>query len=263
VFVFLSKLLPQFVYPLGLMCLLLALAALLARRRPRLTQTIIWLTLALVWVASNRWTAQTLARSLEWQYLPSGDLPNAQAIVVLGGGTASIDPPRPMVEINSAGQRLIYAADLYRRGKAPLILLSGGKIDWQVGETGAQDMAILMRFMGTPDSALILEADSLNTYENAVNTRRILGPLGVQRILLVTSALHMPRAVGLFRKQGFEVIPAPCNFDVTVNSWNNFTQGSLESRVLGLLPGVENLGLTTRSLKEYIGIWVYRLRGDL
>jgi uncharacterized SAM-binding protein YcdF (DUF218 family) len=77
-----------------------------------------------------RSVANALARSLEWQYSPPTDIPAADAIVVLGGGTEPAIPPRRSVEINSAGDRVFAAAQLYRDGKAPVLILSGGNIDW-------------------------------------------------------------------------------------------------------------------------------------
>ena len=85
--------------------------------------------------------------------------------------------------------------------------------------------------------------------------------MGIRRIILVTSASHMPRSVALFEKQGFEVIPAPTDFTVTQAGWDKLKSGGLASQVLSLLPSAENLGLTTRMLKEYFGMLVYRLNG--
>jgi uncharacterized SAM-binding protein YcdF (DUF218 family) len=105
---------------------------------------------------------------------------------------------------------------------------------------------------------LWLEPDSRNTYENALFSTRILREKGIQRILLVTSALHMPRSLKLFQAQGLEVIPLPTDYTVTQGD-----QAQLDARafVLSLLPSAENLALTSRVLKEYIGIIVYDLRG--
>src|SRR5689334_10067400 len=104
-FVFLSKLLPLFVYPLGLAFFLLVLAVFL-RRRPRLLNAVLILALVVIGVSSNRWVSYMLARSIEWRYLPLDPVPQAEAIVILGGSTESAQFPRPMVEMNSAGDRV-------------------------------------------------------------------------------------------------------------------------------------------------------------
>jgi uncharacterized SAM-binding protein YcdF (DUF218 family) len=259
--IFLSKFLPLFVYPLGLACLII-LAVLLIVRQPGWQRALLIVALLALWLGGNRWVAMGLARSLEWRYLPPDPIPQAQVIVLLGGGTQSASYPRSMVEVNNAGDRVLYAAWLYRQGVAEYILLSGGSLGWSAEvDPPAQQMAALLEMMGVPSEALWLEPVSRNTYENARYSARILRERGVRRILLVTSASHMPRSVRLFEAQGFEVIPLPTDYTVTVEEWQALWRGSLESHVLGLLPTASGLALTTQVLKEYMGMLVYDLRG--
>lgn len=259
VFVFLSKLLPLFVYPLGLACILLLLALLVRRQGWRRACAIC--ALALLWLGGNRWVATGLARSLEWRYLSPETLPQAEVIVLLGGGTLPAEYPRQRVEISGAGDRVLYAAHLYKQGVAANILLTGGKLDWSTSSsTPAEDMAELLVSLGVPREALWLESESRNTYENALFSARLLEERGIQRILLVTSAMHMPRSVILFESQGLEVVPAPTDFTVTQSGWERLRDGGLQGFLLGLLPSAENLSLTTQVFKEYLGILVYTIR---
>ena len=115
-FVFLSKFLPLFVYPLGLACMIL-IGALIWRKQERLGFVLILAALLVLLISSNRWVSYGLAKSLEWQYLPEGEIPESEVIVLLGGGTDSAQYPRPTVELNGAGDRIIYAASLYKAGK--------------------------------------------------------------------------------------------------------------------------------------------------
>ncbi len=124
-------------------------------------------------------------------------------------------------------------------------------------------MAALLEMLGVPRSAMWFEPDSRNTYESAVSCKTILQAKGIHRIILVTSASHMPRSVGLFEHQGFEVIPAPTDFVVTRLTWDEFVKGGPASWVMQLLPSVDDLATTTRMLKEYFGIFIYRMRGEL
>jgi uncharacterized SAM-binding protein YcdF (DUF218 family) len=263
-FVFLSKLLPLLIYPLGLASLLLA-ASLVFHRHARLRGTLVVTALAVLWVCSTPWLAVSLARSLEWRYLPPAEFPHVEVIVLLGGGTDPGDYPRPGAEVNGAGDRVLYAARLYKEGKADHILLSGGNIDWleSRGSTPAQEMAEILALAGVPPEALWMQPSSQNTAEDAQYSRQLLDEQDLQRILLVTSAMHMPRSVALFEKQGFEVIPAPTDFSVTQKRWENLTEPNFQSQLINLLPSASNLGLTTNALKEYIGMLVYRLRGWL
>lgn len=260
-FIFLSKLLPNFVYPLGLVCILIILALILFRK-PAWQRLVLVLALVVIWLGSTRWIALGMVRSLEWRYLPMTQMPSADAIVLLGGGTESAEYPRQTVELNSSGDRVLYAAWLYKQGKAPHILLSGGLIEWlDTGSTPAEDMAVILDMMGVPKEAIWLESTSRNTYENAVNSRKFLNEKGINRIILVTSALHMPRSVDLFKHQGFDVIPAPTDYSVTQAAWQRLTDPNLATQLLNLMPNIDNLSSVTRALKEYLGMLVYRLRG--
>jgi len=97
--------------------------------------------------------------------------------------------------------------------------------------------------------------------QNAVNVRKILVERGINRVLLVTSALHMPRSLRIFRHQGIDVIPTPTDFIVTKGELKEL--GNSKAAILNLVPDIENLSQFTRALKEYIGSVVYFLRGWL
>lgn len=263
-FVFLSKFLPQLVYPLGLACVLIVVV-LVFPKKPVLRNWLLGAALVLLVAGGNRWVSTSLARSLEAQVAAPQTISNAEVIVVLGGGTESFGAPRASVELNGAGDRVLYAARLYRDGIAPRLLLSGGNITWLGSRpsTPAEEMKELLLFIGVPEDALWLQPDSQNTYEDALFSARLLKDEGVDRIVLVTSAAHMPRSKALFEKQGIEVIPAPADYSVPDYVWNDLWRGDFLSQVINILPNVGSLSQTTSSLKEYFGIWVYRLRGWL
>lgn len=264
-FLFLSKLLPLFLYPLGLACVLMMVAlGMLFWKLPRRLATIpIFLALIVLLGSSNGWVSRGIVRSLESQHVPSGELPKADAIVVLGGATKPAASPRPWVDLSEEGDRVIYGAKLYREGKAPRLILAGGRIDWGGEEPPeSADMAAIVELMGVPKSAILQEPDSLTTYENAVNVKKIMDAQGIRRILLVTSAMHMPRSLLIFQKQGIDAIPAPVDFLTTDRDLQSM-QNSPQSIILTLAPEAERLKETTRALKEYLGIVIYRLRGWL
>ncbi|MDX2214242.1 MAG: YdcF family protein [Oculatellaceae cyanobacterium bins.114] len=260
-FLFLSKLLPLFIYPLGLACLFLLVTLITLWKRPRIAALSSIAALVVLLIGSNGWVAAQLVRSLEWQYLPTATLPNAEAIVVLGGGIKPQIAPRPWIDVAEAGDRTIYGAQLYQQGKAPLIVLSGGRIEWKGGgPPESEDMAKLVEALGVPKTAIAQDPNSLNTYENAVNVKQILQQRGINRVLLVTSAMHMPRSMGIFKKQGIEAIAAPTDFGITTQELNE-NQSTVQGFLLNLLPDAEKLQQTSRAIKEYVGILVYRLKG--
>ena len=263
-FIFLSKLLPLFVYPLGFACILLILALVSGTNNKR-SKTYMILTLVILWLGSTSGVSNLLARSLEWRYKPPEEIPSGEAIVLLGGGTEPAAYPRSGVEINGAGDRVLYAAQLYKEGKAPLILLSGGEIIWlnDGSATPAEDMTQMLTSLGVPTEALIIEDRSRNTYENALYAKELLAEKGINKILLVTSAMHMPRAVALFEAQGFKVMPLPVDYSVVENESVENQDGVLITKILNIIPGASNLALTTNTLKEYLGSFIYQLQGWL
>jgi uncharacterized SAM-binding protein YcdF (DUF218 family) len=262
-FLFLSKLLPLFVYPVGMASLLLVVALFLSKR-PRIQKLCIGLALALLLIFSNEWVAHRLVSTLEWRYLPQGEVPQAEAIVLLGGGTRPHLPPRPISEMNEAGDRLVYAAHLYHEGKAPFIVVSGGFIEFYGSTVPEADaMQELLMLLGVPDDAIVREDRSRNTYENALYVREIADERDFNKILLVTSGLHMPRSVAIFEHQGFEVIPMPTDFLATWGVEGRTVELGADGWLLKIIPNSERLDMSSRALREYIGLVVYRLRGWL
>jgi uncharacterized SAM-binding protein YcdF (DUF218 family) len=253
---FLSKLLPFFVYPLGAAIALGAVALFLSATRFRkLARALLGATLLALWLASTPLFANWLGRRLEVQHptRPLDELPKSDVIILLGGILAQPLPPRTRPDIGEAGDRLFEALRLFRSGKAERIVVSGGNLPWQAAVTPeAELIADILVELGTPRSALVLETASRNTRENAVNTAAILQENGWRSGLLVTSAAHMPRALATFAQAGIDVAPAPADSRVRFL----FYEG-----ILGFLPDAEALARTTFFLKEWIGIRVYRSLG--
>ena len=262
-FLFFSKLLPLFVYPLGLASILLLLGLIIAWKRPYFALFPMGIALITILIFSNAWVSSLLTQSLEWQHLANKneELPKAEAIILLGGSTVAPIPPRNTVEINYSGDRVLYAAHLYKQGKAPVIIATGGGISW-LGKTipEATNMKQLLLRMGVPASAIIEEPQALNTHDNAVYTKEILEENGIKQSLLVTSAFHMPRSVLTFQKQDINIIPAPTDFSITKQHWKQL-KSTPQATLINSLPSAGNLEATTKVLKEYLGIFVYWLRG--
>lgn len=259
-FVFLSKVLPLFVYPLGLIFLILTGICFWSWRQQSGLQWPALVALVILLVSGNSWVSDALLRSLEYQHLPPKNLPDALAIVVLGGGLYQASYPRQFPEVAEAGDRPIYGAQLYGEGKAPYIIATGGRIPWmgKVETSEATDMALLLQRLGVPAEAIIEEGKSLNTRENAVFTKEILDRRNINEIILVTSGYHMPRAKKVFEKLGIAVIPAPTDFLSSPMGSNNF---NLANVLLKLIPDAKSMALTTMALKEYLGLVIYQIRG--
>ena len=261
-FIFLSKFLPLFLYPLGASALLLFLAWILWRHRS-FAKFLVIVSFAMVFLGGNRYVAFALARSLEWKYVPQGELPLADVIIVLGGATEPQNAPRSTVELNAAADRLFYGANLYHQHKSSRVLLSGGEIEFMStgGQLPAQDATEIMNMLGVPSNVIAALGDSQNTYEEAVLNCAWMRENGMTTALLVTSATHMPRAWQIYQKQGCNVTPAPTDFSVTQEAWKRLWHPNIEEFLINLVPSYSNLSLFTKSMKEYIGMGVYWLRG--
>jgi uncharacterized SAM-binding protein YcdF (DUF218 family) len=134
-------------------------------------------------------------------------------IVVLGGAIEPEVAERPNSGLNEAAERITAIADLARRYPAAKILFSGGNNRLALrGGSEAQVAAALFESFGIPESRLILEDRSRTTAENAAFSRQLVMPKPGERWLLVTSAYHMPRAVGAFRRAGFPVEACPVDY---------------------------------------------------
>lgn len=255
-FFFLSKSLPQLVLPVGL-CLFLLLVALWLGWRRRGVLWPVALALPCLLLPSLPLCADLLLRSLEVQHpvQAAARSETADVIVVLGGGTAGRALYQPEVELTASGMRLLYAFRLYRAGKAPYLLLSGGTI--YRGDPEAEQMRQILSEWGVPDRAMVLEQRSRNTHENAVETVRLCRERGFRRVLLVTSAFHMPRALGLFRKEGgaaLTLIPA---------STGAYVSGIRPSLLMALIPDAGSLANSSLALRERLGAFIYRMQGWL
>jgi uncharacterized SAM-binding protein YcdF (DUF218 family) len=262
-FLFLSKLIPLFFYPMGAVCLLLTIALGLWWINSRWTPATIGAALIILCLSGNTWISHWLAQSLEWQNIVKTELPSADAIVVLGGGTRSQAYPRPDVDFTDAGDRVWYGANLYHAGKAPKIIVSGGRITWQGnGSPEADDLTKLLVTMGVPQTDIIPEANSFNTRDNAMNVQKILREQNFKTILLVTSAMHMPRSMAIFKHLGINAIAAPTDYRVSQLELDQ-PNSQTESVILSFLPNEDCFSLTTQAMREYIGLLVYKLRGWL
>lgn len=197
--------------PLSLL-LPFALGLWLWHRRPRLARALLGATFALLWLLSTPIVSNALLQSLEGEphTLDLARQP-ADAIVVLGGDTYFHAPEYGGQDtVGSATlERLRYAARLQRMTGKP-ILTTGGKPSGNAISEAAQMREVLEGEFGVP--VRWIEDGSDNTSDNAFLSFRMLQREGMVRIYLITHAWHMPRAAGVFRRVGFEVVEAPTAF---------------------------------------------------
>ncbi len=204
-----DKIIILLISPLGT-TLVLGIAGLLLAQLRRQQAAVICAALALLWITfwSLPVVSHTVQRLVETPALSIEELPQAQAIVILGGGIRPAEWPKGLPDLNEAADRVWHGARLYHAGKAPKVILSGGSDPASCATSEAQAMGEFLHDLGVPDGAIQLEERSRNTRQNADFTGELLRQQGINTILLVTSALHTARALALFTAQGLVVIPA-------------------------------------------------------
>lgn len=174
-------------------------------------------------------------------------------IVVLGGAVeADTSIGRNQITVNDAGEREIALGDLARRFPQARLVFSGGA--GSMREDAISEAEIVSRYadtLGVPRNRLILEQQSRNTRENAVFSARMVQPKPGERWLLVTSAWHMPRAMGCFRKAGFDVTAYPVDYRT------NWPRDAYRFATFAS----DGLGELDIGVKEWIGMLAYKLAG--
>jgi uncharacterized SAM-binding protein YcdF (DUF218 family) len=252
---FAYKLAQEAIYPMNwaLLCLMLAYLC-VRRQRPVAGRRFLVIGLLLFVVPSTGFMAEALMAPLESIHPAKRihEYPDADLIVVLGGTTGAVREPRLEAE-EIHGARLQTAVRLYRAGKGKAVVVSGGlyRLPGDKFRSEAEDMRDVLEGLGVPRSAVVMEPRSRNTYENAKFTAELLRERGASRVLLVTSALHMPRAAALFRRHGVDATPVPCSF----------LSGARHGPISGLKPEAIHLQHSESAVKEYVGRFVYWLFG--
>ncbi len=218
----LKKIVAPFLYPLPLCLwiLLLGLVILWGTRRQRLGKALVTLGTVLLFLLSSYFFTSQLTQPLEQQYPPllqtqalsregSGGDPSPAWIVVLGGGAVS-DPSLPAnSQLNRISlSRVVEGVRLYHSLPGRKLLLSGGAVFNT--EPEAKIMGQVARLLGVNAADILLEPDSRDTGEQAEFIARMLGR---KTVILVTSAVHLPRAMRLFENRGLRPIPAPTAYE--------------------------------------------------
>jgi len=255
-FYFISKIFWVVAQPLSMVMLLVLLGVILVvMRRPRVGVSASILALGILILSGFTSLGFVLIQPLENRFVRPAAMPaSVDAVIVLGGSTlARVSTARRVAELNEAGDRLTDAVVLARLYPEARIVYSGGVGMMDPGGEAEADTA--HRFflaMGIAPDRLVLEDQSLNTQDNAEMTAEMLGT-GTGTALLVTSAFHMPRSIGLFRRTGIDVLAWP----------TDYRSSGQEVMGLDFANPVHNLNTTSVAIKEWIGLLVYHWTGRI
>lgn len=254
---FILKTLLHFFQPFPLIWLMLGIwliRSFMQKHRPGL------IVPAMVWLLITILTCTPLSSYLlaglenELPRVKLSELPQADAIICLGGGAEPGLFEPVGIKLKSAADRLSTALTLAASGKAPILILGGGGFPHDGGLSSEADaVANYIRNhlpLKTDIHSLGICSD---THDEAVKVAAFMQKRGLKQVLLVTSASHMPRSVAVFRKAGVNVIPVPCNYTSSLNR--------VGDKCWVHLPHADGFNSFDGWLHEMIGIWVYRWRG--
>lgn len=190
--------------------------------------------------------AGALLGSLEYEFRPVQDnvVPGEIDTIVVLTGYASVESNVPVTGyVNDASAlRLMEAKRLLGSTRAARVVISGG------GDF-PETMKLVLQALDVSSPRVVLESQSKNTYESAINLRALVGE---RKFLLVTSAGHMPRTMRVFRKQGLNPIPAPTHYLTVENIWR-----------ASWVPSGLHLYMVDLAIHEYVGLLWYRMTGRI
>ena len=251
-FFILSKILLFLLDPL-IWIFILLLWAILAKNTIR-KKRILWTTVFVFYFFSNAFITDEFVRAYEERNQTYSELTDKYDVAIVLGGFSSFDEPQEQVQFHSATDRLMAGIKLYRTGRAKkLMIVSGSGQIMNPNEKEAIFVRDYLLSIGIPKRDLIIESESKNTRENAVNTAKILNQkYNHGKYLLVTSSTHMPRAKRCFSKVKIPVTPFSVDH-----------QAGPRKYVFDhlFIPDLDSLSRWKSLIKEWTGFTVYKMNG--
>ena len=255
----LTKLVPIFVYPVGLVVIVSIVGlSLVFFGHQRMGYSLLVSAAGWLWVASTPAFADWAIATLEHQYpaQPINAMPTADVAIVLGGAVSQPAPPRIEADFNKSFDRVFQAVRLYHADRIKTVLVAGGNIPW--GPDVIPEAELIRSFLvdwgNVPAEAISITTHSRNTYENALEIKQLWDTEPFGSAFLITSAAHMPRAMAVFQNAGLPVLAASTDIEALYGvPWTP----------LRWLPDASALTMTTIAIKEWLGYWAYRFRGYL
>ena len=222
------------------------------RKCPRSIRLILCLVLVLYYGFTTCPLAQALVEPLETYHRPPASMPIRQDAIAIFVGSPKLQPytERPTIVGTGNTDLLLCGLAYIHAGSAPKVVLTGkasGEVSHAAAGTVAlQEWAVLL---GYPREGLIIEAQTEATHDRAQAIKPLLGR--DSRILLLDSAMHLPRSAAAFTKVGFTVTPIPCDYEMSTESWD----------LSDFVPRGENLKASSAAVHEYLALLTYWLRG--
>lgn len=213
--------------------------------------------ISFIYIISNSFLVDELVRAWEYSdddiYLKS----TKYDLAIVLGGMGRIDERQNRYDFTCSGDRLFQTLPLYHKGRISKILITGGS--GSISKPEQREAIYVKQYLKSisiPDSSIIIENDSKNTYENAIFTKHILDSMQFKgSILLVTSSFHMRRSMAIFNKAGFK--------NVTPFITNKFTGDRKFEFDYCFIPNVAAVSTLNLILHEIVGYYTYKAKGYL
>jgi uncharacterized SAM-binding protein YcdF (DUF218 family) len=244
--IYLHKILPLLVSPLFLIIILVLWGSIFRSKKAGLAAVSILIVCSLP-VFSNK-----LISYLERDYslVRAASAKTADAIVVLSGMVRTIEGANGLeYEWGEASDRIFAGIDLIQENKAPVLLLTGGKLPWSVGKPEGEYLRGIAEKHGVPSDIIIITENVQNTDQEAKAVVKLLNK-NIPNIILVTSAFHMPRAQMVFESAGIEVSPFPVDF----------LSEATNTKIMDFIPNAKAFNDTNFFVRELIGRLYYDLK---
>jgi len=194
-----------------------------------------------------------LVQPLEERFIKTSPIPpDIDGIIVLGGSiNVDMSYERNQIHLNNYGGRLLAFIDLAHNFKYATLLYTGGNSSLinNGGKTEAEIARNVLRKTGIKTNRIIFEDQSRNTFENVIYSKKMINPQPNEKWLLITSAIHMPRSIGIFKKQKWNVIPHPVDFQTFPGEQTINKNIDIEN----------NMRITKSAMKEWVGLIAYYL----
>ena len=244
--IYLHKILPLLVSPLSLVIFLVLIGTIFKKRRIIIFGILILVFCSLP-IISNK-----LIAFLEKDYQPIkiSNVEVADAVVVLGGMVEILKKNETIFyEFNDSVDRILAGINLYKNNKAPILILTRGKLPWSIGKPEGEYLKEFAIKAGVPKENIILTDNVENTEQEAKSVKKILLNNN-SKIILVTSAFHMDRAKKVFEAVNIKVIKHPVDFK----------SGSAKFNFMNLIPSAYSFNNTSHFFREMIGRLYYQLK---
>jgi len=243
--IYLHKILPLIFSPLMLVIGLIVLGIIFNLRKFGLIGIII-LILSSLPIISNKFIAYL---EKDYQPIEIADVENVDAIVVLSGMIRVIgDEENLKYEFTDSVDRFFAGLDLFNNNKSPILILTRGKMPWSIGIAEGEYLKELAIKYGVSEENIILTDEVQNTDQEAKAIKEILTEDA--KIILVTSAFHMPRAEKVFKAANINLIPYPVDFQ----------SSKLKTTIMDFIPSAKSFFDTSHFVREIIGRLYYNLK---